>query len=316
MPVTARLFKFWDYPDLRWQTPGRTGRWRGVRYLFDDSGPADYTIIHGHAGNMRWTFGPRNNVWLLMGEPPNEAFGGWHDAAWPIQRIYTTDAARQSRRHVLSAPGLPWHVGRDFDFLEALPPLPKERDLSWITSSRADTDGHRHRLAFLERLRKGPRFDLFGRGFEEIADKWDGLAPYRYSIAFENFSNAHYWTEKVMDCFLAWTMPIYYGCTELERFFPAESFVRIDPDAPDVVGQVQDIITSNRREEHLPAVAEARRRVLYDHNLFEFLTREIERAEASRPAASRVRVPIVVRDHTLSLSRCVKLEVRRRLGLP
>ena len=29
-------------------------------------------------------------------------------------------------------------------------------------------------------------FDLFGRGFHPIADKWDGIAPYRYSIAFEN----------------------------------------------------------------------------------------------------------------------------------
>ncbi len=29
-------------------------------------------------------------------------------------------------------------------------------------------------------------FDLYGRGFRHIDDKWEGIAPYRYSIAFEN----------------------------------------------------------------------------------------------------------------------------------
>ena len=231
MPISARVFKFWPYPDLRWQTPGRSGRWREVQYLFDESGSCDYTIIHGSAGSMRWTRCPPSNVWLLIGEPPSERMLHLHEPTPGIRRVYTTDATRKAGRFVLSQPGLPWHVQRDFDFLDTLAPMPKVRELSWVTSDRADTEGHRLRMAFLQRLRAGVEFDLFGRGFDPIADKWDGLAPYRYSIAFENFANSHYWSEKVMDCFLAWTMPIYYGCTALEQFFPAESFVRIDPTA-------------------------------------------------------------------------------------
>src|SRR5687768_17715451 len=51
---------------------------------------------------------------------------------------------------------------------------------------------------------------------------------YRYSLAIENFSGPYYWTEKVIDCYLSWTMPLYFGCTNLADYFPAESFVQID----------------------------------------------------------------------------------------
>ena len=30
-------------------------------------------------------------------------------------------------------------------------------------------------------------------------------------------------SEKIADCFLAWTMPIYYGCPRIAEYFPAES---------------------------------------------------------------------------------------------
>jgi hypothetical protein len=44
-------------------------------------------------------------------------------------------------------------------------------------------------MKFLRKIQKNNlEFDLYGRGFCSIEDKWDGLAPYRYSLAIENFS--------------------------------------------------------------------------------------------------------------------------------
>ncbi len=40
----------------------------------------------------------------------------------------------------------------------------------------------------MEKLQKTVESTSFAC-FREIADKWDGLAPYRYSIAIENFRN-------------------------------------------------------------------------------------------------------------------------------
>ena len=67
-------------------------------------------------------------------------------------------------------------------------------------TSKATLAGHRYRLEFLRRLREHIDLDLYGRGFAPIEDKWQALAPYRYSIAFENAAAPYYFTEKIMDC--------------------------------------------------------------------------------------------------------------------
>ncbi|NQW47660.1 MAG: hypothetical protein HQ464_07830 [Planctomycetes bacterium] len=39
----------------------------------------------------------------------------------------------------------------------------------------------------------------FGQGVKPLADKWDGLAPYRSTIVIKNSRVPHYWTEKIAD---------------------------------------------------------------------------------------------------------------------
>ncbi|MBK6951984.1 MAG: hypothetical protein IPH24_08025 [Crocinitomicaceae bacterium] len=107
--------------------------------------------------------------------------------------------------------------------------LIKDRDVSWITSNNNMFSGHEVRLSFIEFLRLEKfEFDLYGRGFNPIDDKFQGLKNYKYSIAAENYSADDYWTEKIQDCFLSWCMPIYYGCTNLEKYFPKESYIQVD----------------------------------------------------------------------------------------
>jgi hypothetical protein len=139
------------------------------------------------------------------------------------------------------------------------------------------------------------KFDLFGRGFQPVADKWDGLAPYRYSIAVENHSGPDYWTEKIVDCFLAGTMPIYFGATNIADYFPADSFVWLDIDDPNAPRRVAEIVRSDLAERHREAVAEARRRVLEEHNFFPRFAKLIDedRRTAPSPAAERITLPRV-----------------------
>ena len=168
-------------------------------------------------------------------------------------------------------------------------------------------------MAFLERLRGGIKFDLFGRGFQQNRRQVGRPGSVSVFDRVRKLLQHALLDRKGHDCFLTWTMPIYFGCTALENYFPADSFVRIDPDSSDVLDHIREIIAGDLRERNLAAIAEARRRVLYEHNLLEFLTREIERAEAARPSAKQMRVPILIRNHTLSLTRCAKLEVREQL---
>ncbi|HEX3036792.1 MAG TPA: glycosyltransferase family 10, partial [Thermodesulfobacteriota bacterium] len=138
-------------------------------------------------------------------------------------RIYTPDVEDlRGKRYIHRQPALPWLVNKDYDYLIDCGVPTKERCLSWITSNLRWLPVHRARMHFLESISEQIEFDLFGKGFVYIEDKWDGLAPYQYSFAIENYRNPYYWSEKIADCLLAWTMPIYYGCTRIIEYFPSE----------------------------------------------------------------------------------------------
>jgi hypothetical protein len=72
------------------------------------------------------------------------------------------------------------------------------------------------------------------------------VSSYKYSFAIENFHNEYYWSEKIADCFLAWTMPIYYGCEYINNFFPLEAMIRIDINDPDVVEIIKESIATEK----------------------------------------------------------------------
>jgi hypothetical protein len=150
-------------------------------------------------------------------------------------------------------------------------------------------------MRFLKRIQGILDFDLFGFGFQPLTDKWDGLASYRYSLAVENFSNQLYWSEKLSDCFLAWTMPIYYGCSRITEYFPAEALVQVDIKSPTCVEQVRDVVSSTTWEHSLDAIAYARELVLDRYQLFPFLEQEISAHEFEHPRelheAERIMLP-------------------------
>ena len=192
---------------------------------------------------------------------------------------------------------LPWFVAYtekegkcaytlDYDQLKAAPTPPKEKLISVITSNKAFTRGHLDRIHFVEALKAhfGDRLDVFGRGFRPFDDKWDVLAPYRYHIAIENSSQRYYWTEKISDSFLTETYPFYYGCTHLEDYFPQEAFTPIDiHDAPRAIATIEAALASDRYEAAKAALTEAKRRVLDEYNIFEYVVRLCDRLDPNAP---------------------------------
>ncbi len=273
--MLVRIVKNYAYPDLMRQTPGGSRVWDDIEFTTDPVDNCDYVIVLNHAVEAIKVHCPPANVWALMQEPPNETYRYMHRGNSSFQRIYTQDIALDTCRHIHTQPGLPWHVNRDFDFLTTAAPPEKSKPLSWVTGSGNAWKGHRVRMRFLEKIKDRIPFDLYGRGFTPITDKWDGIAPYRYSIAFENFSNPHYWSEKIADCFLAWTMPIYFGCTRITDFFPAEAMIRIDPEDPHVVERIREATESDAWIRNRDAIAHARELVLRKYQFFPLITREI-----------------------------------------
>lgn len=280
----VQIVKSAPFREILRQTPGGKGVWDGIQFTLEPVPECDYVIILQKVPRPAVVRCPPNQIWALMEEPPNEAFKAEHRGSYQVSRVYTNDPTLgwRGKRYVVTHPALPWYVERGYDELVNAPVPEKRGGFSWITSNMTVFKGHRSRMAFFERIKDQLEFDLYGRGFKHIDDKWHGLAPYRYALAIENYSNPYYWSEKIVDCFLSWTMPIYYGCTQITKIFPAEAMVQIDIEDPDVVEKIREAVSSDRWARNLDAIAYAREQVLNHYQFFPFMTREIRAYEARR----------------------------------
>ncbi len=279
--IRVELIDGWGDADraLRDMTPAGEGRVGRVHFAKAHRAEPHYRLVLTRVppGSRPPRANPPQRVWYALGEPPLEAnrwmFRTPSRAARvhcvPLPTDWAAEMAAQNDYRAGPCPLRTWKIGQSLDALRAMPlPEEKPRVLSWITSRLATHPGHRYRLAFLERLRAALPFDLYGRGFERIADKWPALAPYRYSVAFENSVFDDYFTEKLADPILAGALPLYYGCRNLERHLPAGAFLRIDPEDPLVLERIRDWVSSDLWRERRPALEEAKALLLQRYNTF------------------------------------------------
>ena len=52
-----------------------------------------------------------------------------------------------------------------------------------------------------------------------IKDKIEGLKDYRYHFVIENVRRDFWFTEKLIDCFVTGTIPIFWGCPGINGYF-------------------------------------------------------------------------------------------------
>jgi len=111
-------------------------------------------------------------------------------------------------------------------------PLNKTAMCSLIASAKRDSTGHKLRHAVVDWLRAGGGdVEIMGRGYTPFDDKADGLAPYRYSVVIENVQERNYFSEKLLDAVFCNTVPIYWGCPNLEDFVDPTGIIRCNSEA-------------------------------------------------------------------------------------
>ena len=100
----------------------------------------------------------------------------------------------------------------------------KTRNLSIIASAKKSLPGHKLRHDVIHRHQR--EIDLIaGNGYKPIALKIDALRNFRYSICIENCRANFYFSEKLIDCFLSGTVPIYWGCPAIGLFFNLDGMI-------------------------------------------------------------------------------------------
>jgi hypothetical protein len=102
--------------------------------------------------------------------------------------------------------------------------IPKKNKLvSMISSMKNVTSGQKLRIEAINKLKNVS--DLYGRGHRTIQNKAEGLVDYGFSVTIENSRLDNYFTEKIIDCFLTGTIPIYWGCPSIGEFFDAKGII-------------------------------------------------------------------------------------------
>jgi hypothetical protein len=136
----------------------------------------------------------------------------------------------------------------------------KIKNLSIIASSKRDTDGHKLRHQVVDNIKDKIEIDLYGgltsngNGYGPIDDKSLGLSPYRFSIIIENTKSPHYFTEKLIDCMLCGSIPLYWGSSCIGEYFNEKGLITFDS-IEDII-KILPTLTKDKYEEMKPFVIE------------------------------------------------------------
>jgi hypothetical protein len=105
---------------------------------------------------------------------------------------------------------------------------PKTKLVSMIASNKTMCAEHIFRQGVIKKY--SSQCDHFGRGFKEISNKEDGLKDYCFSFALENATYSNMFTEKITDCFMTGTIPIYYGIKNIGDYFNPDGIIPLTDD--------------------------------------------------------------------------------------
>ena len=170
---------------------------------------------------------------ILVLQEPNEYFG-YHD--WAIQNkdlfnviLTWDDKVLNNCDNALLLPfGHSWFKPDQYKVNHS-----KSFQISHLCGKLLKTYGQslRHELLARKNEIKIPTkfFDVYGDRYN-IEDARKGkeevFGDSMFGIAIENTSHNGYFTEKILDCFLLKTIPIYWGCTDIDNFFNKKGIIK------------------------------------------------------------------------------------------
>lgn len=103
----------------------------------------------------------------------------------------------------------------------------KSKMVSIIASTKKSAPGHKMRHKAVEKFSN--KIDaILGYAYKPIKNNAEGLIDFYYNIAIENRKQDFYFSEKILDCMRAGTVPIYWGCPSIARFFNPKGIIQIN----------------------------------------------------------------------------------------
>lgn len=216
----------------------------------------------------------------LVYEPPEQFTDAWWEVA--NRRAGLNFGPDPRAQHPIRLPTM-WTLDDPIEQLRsAMLPSHADRPLPLVavTSGTKHLEGHRSRIAFLERVAaSGLPLSVFGRRLPPpltpggpVRSKGNIFRAARYAVVVENSAAGDlYVSEKLWDAILCGCVPLYFGSAAADRMIPSEAFIRL-PDLADAgVAVVREAIAREPSALQIDAMAEARKQILGPLRLVEWL---------------------------------------------
>jgi hypothetical protein len=159
--------------------------------------------------------------------------------------------------------------------------LEKTNQISYIMSSKIMTNEHRMRFMILREVENSNKigdFDfIMHRNPPEIDSKNSYFVNAKFHITCENAIMPNMFSEKIIDCFRTRTIPLYYGCSNIENYFDQRGIIRFN--TIEEFRQICKEITPEWYDQRLPYIEEnyQRARPYWEKSVYQRVEDIIER---------------------------------------
>lgn len=104
----------------------------------------------------------------------------------------------------------------------------KSKLCSMVCSPKSFTRGHQYRQEVANViLRNYPWINMYGL-HSKFQYAEEPLIDHMFSVVIENGVQPGYFTEKLLNCFALGTIPIYYGCPTIGRYFNTKGIIQLN----------------------------------------------------------------------------------------
>jgi hypothetical protein len=141
----------------------------------------------------------------------------------------------------------------------------KSFQVSFIKSGKSFLPGHKFRSVLEPVIRKKYNFDLFYPS--NIPNKKDLFTNSMFHVVVENSQFDNYFTEKIIDCFMSYTIPIYWGCPNINNFFNPNGIITFN--TPEELENILNNLSEKDYYDRLEALKE-NYQISYDKYAFFF----------------------------------------------
>jgi hypothetical protein len=193
----------------------------------------DFTLFYDFIPNQEHI--GLNPINIFIACEPNEYFGH-HDfivtnhEAFSFILTWSSKIINKIPNAVFSPYGESWWQNNPYSYEDT----DKEFKVSFLRGNKLKLYGHhlRHELFSRQDEITTPTQFWDALGNPDDWQNWrqskiDSFRPYQFSLCVENTSREGYFTEKITDCILNKTIPIYWGCSNIGDFYNKNGIIQV-----------------------------------------------------------------------------------------